>query len=913
MINKNYSIGLISAISIISSCSISASIPDEFKELYNFKNKQVRLVGIDGEQSVNILLSVNYNSVKLPSINRDNSKNKIKNFLLSNNLSFSLIDRIIKDLSIGVENDPRCVGRLSECVLIPENYSFIYDYDENVLYIKVNKSFLKEVDSTKKYAGYKNNNAGLINHFNLYVNKYENRDGNLSINDESIFGIGYGYFKSDFVFDINEDDKFKLYEGSYNLDFFNKRLSMGHFEDGLTFNATDFLQTNNQYSENSLNFGSSENLLLGDKSNYERLFYYSPSNGELLIYRDDRLILHKNISEGQGFISYSELPKGRYQVRIDTVVAGKVISSDTKQIFNVSTNLLAKNGIDFLLSAGVFEKSDKSELRTNNDKIDSFDNQLFYKGAIAYRPFDFLILGASSLMSKDDYYGRLGLITYLPFDSKLSLVGTYFDQVTHLDSQLSMPNFNIQFEEYKNTDNNILAQYMYGESSYKELNFTSNFQFKHGQSAYITYGLHEQDSVDLYPSYDYWTLSAGIYSPFIFSSSVDVSMDYDSSSEDILTTINWSIPFGDKHDIRTISSVRTQNMEIKEFRQSIEASNFIKNKNINSSLTVGSSYTDYAENIKTDASVSVNGSNEHIRGSSYLYMDTDGTKGFSGSISSSQLITLDDIKLTNKKSDAYLVVNTRSNHVNDTSGFVTLKKNGKQQSKNYIYGSKEIYPLNSYDSYNAFLDSESVSLYNSGNDSFSGFSYPGTIAIVDAKLSKMVSFISSFSDIYEDDITSLECQGDGCVSVEELTTGVYKISLMEGLNFELKAGDNRCVIPHLYQNPDNLNFGNNYCLPTLEPADNILLSKDGKEKNIYYVGAFKEIEPLSLSLNKLVNSNTRILKKTIGGYKALYLESKSKLTDEQSSVLNDLSSLSMANISIDKLELPIVLNKKENK
>lgn len=155
MINKNYSIGLISAISIISSCSVSASIPDEFKELYNFKNKQVRLVGIDGEQSVNILLSVNYNSVKLPSINRDNSQNKIKNFLLSNNLSYSLIDRIIKDLSIGVENDPRCVGRLSECVLIPENYSFIYDYDENVLYIKVNKHFLKEVDSTKNMPGIK--------------------------------------------------------------------------------------------------------------------------------------------------------------------------------------------------------------------------------------------------------------------------------------------------------------------------------------------------------------------------------------------------------------------------------------------------------------------------------------------------------------------------------------------------------------------------------------------------------------------------------------------------------------------------------------------------------------------------------------------------------------------------------------
>ncbi|HIF9469156.1 TPA: TcfC E-set like domain-containing protein [Photobacterium damselae] len=911
MINKKYSVGLITILSIFTSCIVNASIPDEFKELYSFKNKKVRLVGIDGEQSTNILLSVNYNSVKLPSVNRDNSKNKLKKFLLSNNLSYSLIDLIIKDLSIGVENDSRCVGRLSECILIPEKYSFIYDYDENALYIKVNKSFLKEIDSKKKYAEYKNNNAGLINHFNLYVNKYEDRDGNLSINDESIFGIRYGYFKSDFVFDINESDKFKLYEGSYNLDFNNKRVSIGHFEDGLTFNATDFLQTNNQYSENSLNFGSSENLLLGDKSNYERLFYYSPSNGELLIYREDRLVLHKNINEGQGFVSYSELPKGRYQVRIDTVVAGKVINSDTKQIFNSSSNSLAKNDMDFLLSAGVFEKSDKSELRASNDKIDSFDNQLFYKGAIAYRPFNFLTIGASSLMSKDDYYGRLGLIAYLPFDSKLTLVGTYFDQVTHLDAQVSMSNFNVQYEEYKNTDDNILAQYMYGESSYRELNFTSNFQFKYGQSAYITYGLHEQDSINLYPSYDYWTLSTGIYSPFIFSSSVDVSMDYDSSSEDILTTINWSIPFGDKHDIRTISSVRTQNMELNEFRQSIEASNFINNKNINSSLTVGSSYTDYAENIKTDASLSVNGSNDHVRGSSYLYIDTDGTKGFSGSISSSQLITRNDIKLTNKKADAYLIVNARTNHLNETSGFVTLKKNGKQQSKNYIYGSQEIYPLNSYDSYNAFLDSESVSLYNSGNDSFNGFIYPGTIAKVDAKLSKMVSFISSFSDIYEDDITSLECKGDGCVSVEELTTGVYKISLMEGLNFELKAGDNRCIIPHLYQNPDNLNFGNNYCLPKLEPADSILLSKDGEEHNIYYVGVFKGIEKLTISLDKLVNNDTRVLEKTIGSYKALYLESKRKLTNEQSFILNNLSSLSMANISIDRLELPIVLNEKE--
>ena len=64
-------------ISVLAMCFIraQAQVPESFKSLYDFKEKRVRFSTLNDKSDSYIILSTNYNTIRLPNKNKDESKN----------------------------------------------------------------------------------------------------------------------------------------------------------------------------------------------------------------------------------------------------------------------------------------------------------------------------------------------------------------------------------------------------------------------------------------------------------------------------------------------------------------------------------------------------------------------------------------------------------------------------------------------------------------------------------------------------------------------------------------------------------------------------------------------------------------------------------------------------------------------
>ena len=81
-------------------------------------------------------------------------------------------------------------------------------------------------------------------------------------------------------------------------------------------------------------------------------------------------------------------------------------------------------------------------------------------------------------------------------------------------------------------------------------------------------------------------------------------------------------------------------------------------------------------------------------------------------------------------------------------------------------------------------------------------------------LTKVVSFVSGFKDIQDQDILAVQCVGQGCVDVENIDGNVFKVAVRSGQPFVLKNKDKflTCLTPQV-RDISVLNIGMNYCIP----------------------------------------------------------------------------------------------------
>ncbi|MBC3619225.1 TcfC E-set like domain-containing protein [Vibrio metschnikovii] len=880
-------------ISVLAMCFIraQAQVPESFKSLYDFKEKRVRFSTLNDKSDSYIILSTNYNTIRLSNKNKGESKYEIEQYLEESSLNSEIITIILADLENGVSSDNSCRGKLSECVVIPEVYSFVYDYDEDYLRLFVNaKYFNKNNNVEKVYANPENKSNALINSNDIYFSSYNDQDYNYTINNKSLLGLSLGHITADLSYSNSESSKgLDIKELSYDISVDNTRLYLGQFKNDVRFNSTDFLSTNTRYQQTSANFGSSKNLLIGERGAYDKLFYYAPTNGELLIYRDDRIIKQMNIGEGQGFISYDELPSGRYEVRVEVVVAGQIISSEVVQIYNSSRDTLAVGDFDYLISSGVFNSNSYGQ----STYADYFEGKFFTKGLLASRVLRPLTVGVGGLYSDGEWAAISGTQIYLPYQFTLEMSFNYFNNGSyHFDSNLGNGVFSLRNENFSTgNDNGNLAQFVYSDGKYSRTSLSGNYRFSNGIYIYSIISKGTQTILDSLgggqDTYSYWSATSGFNIPLKHGINLGISIDYQDSDNSLNTQMNLSVPLGSGYSSSSLLAFNTKSLN--QIRNSINKTDVFTSKEINSNLSIAQNYYVREEDKNTiDMVLTANTKQENWQGSAYTYVDSTGEKrGVSGSLSSNQMFYGNNIVWTSDKSDAYGVIEVDSSESEqDTYGYVTVRKNGKLQNKSFIYEKRTLYPLNIYNEYDINIDTESVSLINLGESKINEFVKPGSVVKLEPNLKNILSFVSSFDDVMGHKVKDIVCKGLGCHHVQKITDGVFQISLMDGLDFELYSDDNICIIPESKISRDLMNYGRNHCIPNIQPMDNVLVNINNEERSLYFIGLF-ENDFITDDMLKIIGNDRSSIVKDMGKFKAVYILSEESDLDYAKLGLNN--------------------------
>lgn len=121
---------------------------------------------------------------------------------------------------------------------------------------------------------------------------------------------------------------------------------------------------------------------------------------------------------------------------------------------------------------------------------------------------------------------------------------------------------------------------------------------------------------------------------------------------------------------------------------------------------------------------------------------------------------------------------------------------------------------------------------------------------------------------------TVTCRGIGCVSVEELSDGVFKFKVRTGMPYELQANNQRCLIPNL-NGIENRNLGENFCMPQFDIDDDgyqIAKGADGTGKNLYYVGEFDDTTMMKKLIDSTKDEPFEFINKTVGKREFLFIK-----------------------------------------
>ncbi|EHR5764739.1 TcfC E-set like domain-containing protein [Vibrio antiquarius] len=864
--------------------NVSANIyPEGFEEFFSFIEKRVKLRNLDGTYTHVVPLEVKFDEVKLDP-NNTAAVQQVKQYLLDNSVSEDNVSIILSSLLEGVSEQGLCAGNKKTCSLQPTHFQWVQNFNENELYLFVAPSVLdySYYSEDRSYHNPLSIDNGLINSFDLYANRYSNQDASISFNNVSTLGLPYGYLKADFSLANNGNSE--LFDASYHADIESFAFKAGTFQYAPNVNSTGFLNSGYRFPHHGVYFGSSKNLLVGGERSDKSISFYAPRSGNVEVYRDGRLIYQRSIKEGHNTLSYQDLPSGRYEITVHVVNNGEVVDRQTYQIYNTSNDSLKAGDIDYLISSGVFSGS-----YYDYDDQNEMEGEAFGKGLLSYRPFDPLLLGVSGLLSNEASMLSSGASLYwLQTGLSSELTYSVFDDADYLSANLGLGSVNIAYEKLNNEEHNPLASFLFGYDNFERLSLNGSYNLGRGRSLYATYTYVDMESLgngDYYiEPYDYSTVTLGFSSPSIISSLLNIYADYNDLSDEVSMNITWLVPLSE--EVEVITGINSSQGELTQFSNTIRKENLWNIENVDNYIELGNWYDRKANENYQTASLNFNGDNDFGRMNMRLFASTNSYSGSGVSLglSSTQVVTGEDVYLTNKRANSYAVIDVdhlRNNEEDvDTKGYVSVEMDDRQSSRFVATQDETLIPLTDYKRYQTNFDAESVELHNSGDAQLNTFSHPGTVAVLNPQVSKVVSFVSAFNDLNERAVEDVSCEGDGCLSVSEMTDGVFKVTVLEGLAFELTSQENTCLLPYELSSSNQMNFGNNYCLPLDEEGATHLVTSEGKDLKIYFLGAFSPTQDFLNTVDELEELGFEVITKPVGELSAVYISNQPEKFDQ---------------------------------
>lgn len=843
-------------------------------------------------------------------VNEDKKQQLIDAFTHDLGVEQSISVRIVNDLIAGVSSSQSCIGFRSECGLVPEFYDFVYIPEQTKVIVHVNSKYLKDIKvSQEKYIKREISSDALISSHTVNVSLLD-RDSSykskMSYQNRSYLGISdLGYLRSEFM--VNSEGEYSITDLSLNRVYEDTRISLGYKYSDSAWNDSSYL-SDFGISGFMLQLGSDDSML--KESGIDRRIYFNVNRGGRLEVIDEmgRYLISKNIDTGQHYISYSELPKGNYNITIHVYDGDADIYSERVSVYNY--NAARSAGFNYMLTGGYYNPDwiTTNRYSSNYDGVERYE-QPFINGRLSYNFSDGLSVGSGSLATDRDYvvYSGIDLDVNRQFRTSL-VVNSYNSRDTSYRLNAYSKNLSLSYYHYSVGDYDNLSFYKMinvnpGERESIAFSFNYNFDEPISYVGTLTHSRFSNSIGEYEYGYDNTTIKNSLYFLNLPLRS-KLGLQYDTIFESDKKVqhgfyLSLSIPlYGDSTIYTHSVSGAFDDNRVTRHQDSL-SSNLLSTNNLNVNSRVGASYEqNNSDNNTYDFSLSASYHDNYQNVNGYGYMNSKGSNSLSAQYNTNSILTSEEIYFTDKRSSTYFV-NRNSSRFNDKNSFLAVvdsRKNGARDKTYTVNNGAGAYPLNEYKEYEFFLDTEASDFYNLGDSRASASSFPGTIIGLQTGLGEVKSIISTFSDINGLPVSDVECVGFGCVSVVDMSGGVYQIRLKPDYAYKIISRKNQCVIPSL-EKAENLNFGNNFCMPPFaEGADGLQISMDDHGMKYYYLGKFfndsNKLKSFLESLKK--EQDVELIVKRVDEYEFVFIKSNKNLSDSYKVSMSELMSYALA-------------------
>lgn len=864
----------------------AALAPEGFQDFF-INTPQVIHVTIAGDSGgEEVVAVVNYDTFSIDS--GSESYFIFRDFLRAKGLKEEAVRKILLDASLGITSDSQCEGRLSRCILDTNGGEnrYIFDFDNSQLKLFIAPNALSNNIDDAVYESPFNRYNSIINWSNLYVyTDFENRE-QISFNNETTIGlpIGHVYLDTNYT---SYQEKFELYSALYDVEYEDFRMQIGRNRYNASFNSTDYLNNSADYAGDSINIGSSANLLKGRYNSQQRIYFYAPQNGQLEVYRDGRLIVNKVVNEGKQYISYADLPKGAYAVTVILKVSGETVISEERQVVNNKQFSLKRGELDYVLSFGRL-----NELNSVEGNSDIERNYL--RGAVNYRLSELIMLGAGVTSNNEEQFYQVGSSIALNNESSLEYSGGAFSSRDYFfTSRIAYDPLFLDYSHFKlkdDNDNHRLSTQLYGDNGYTNFGVGISGNVI-GGSGYLRHNWYESES-HVNNSLSRTSISqitTGGWSYRLPSGQLNLSVEFIESGNnqsDLRTSLSYVLNLGD--------GVSTQFNIYGDKRGFDNATNYLRfNKGYEdwySNTSLGAKATRNNQ-ISSDLSSSLSGHTQQVGVSAYGFVNDQGMKNISTSISGTQLLSSDGIDFTYEKGQAFAKIERNYQGESAQKVHLTVSKDSQYRKRVELTENTTIMSLDDFSSFQLNVEEGSSNVAIEGKR-LREFTLPGSLYSLDTNIIELLSRLVILDDIDDNPIRSLQCVGEGCVSIEPLTDdGVYRINYRRDSEFRLVSRKGLCVFEP--NGTDDFSYG--YCLPGLENShDNkwketsLLLNEIENQDVLVYLGRFSLGVESEIVSKQLVDIGIRYKSIQVAGDVYIYLTEGQKFTQTQKQLLGQL-------------------------
>ncbi len=879
----------------------SSTYPIEFADFFEERLEQIEVVIAGEARSQSIDGLVTYESFRLNN-NEDNVAVFVA-YLKKLRLTDAAIDKVVEQLVVGVKSNPGCGGMLSLCIPQnqPDTAEFVFDFDAQQLKVFVDASMLEHRPDSAEYHSSARVSNALVNWSDLYF--YADGEGNDTLNwsNKSTIGLPLGFLSVDTQYQHNEGE-LELYQAVYDVEVGEHRAVVGYQgRQAVTFNSTDFLNYGANYAGLGFSLGSSQNLLKGQSQAQKRIYFFAPQSAQLEVYQGERLLLNRVVSQGQQSIGYDELPSGVYNLTLVLKQGEQEILREQRQIVNTTQFLLPVNSWDYRIDVGVLNDLTVSD----NPYLDniSSDERGYGRISLAYRPSETLSLASGITSNIDDAFFQTG--GYWVHGSGLSAqynIGVFASGSQSHYGQASFGPLSSSYR-YVDSDENAspLTRLLYGDTGSTDWSVGVSGQML-GGTGYANYFNYQADDFQSDNISLSWSRNAfgGLFS---FNTTYSMSDEQDDSWNVMLA---WSISLDDNFSVRTgfynDQMGQSYNQSTATYQHSGDFGY--------ASSTLG---IKRGRESNAEWSANVNGRSDAVGYSAYSYVNSEGQRSLSGSLSGTQILSSQGGAMTYENGRAFVSIepNLVEQVVSDDAPIdVTYNalKDGKYWYKDSAtVEQKKLIKLSEYSDITFELDADADNM-DIEDGEFHQFVMPGSYHQVKSKVIPLKSQVFLLDDMFGEPISSVRCLGDGCKSVDTLSDdGVVRVNYRADEPFKLVSAKRLCVY-----NPGLIGALHiqAYCLPGLDDLDNNivwedrldLISQSEAERALLYIGKYESTTEASRILLRLKEVGLLTKAVEIDNSMYVYVRYLEQYTTAQRVLLDSLDTyVVIDSININKL------------